>query len=51
MRQAARSRAQMRVAKTVAVSNAKYKRAMKEHISHHRRLHAEEVHQVQGKDK
>ena len=41
--------------KTVRINESQLKgiikRAMKEHISHHRRLHAEEVHQVQGKDK
>jgi hypothetical protein len=51
MRQAARSQAQARIAKTVAVSNAKFKRDMTEHLLKYKRLRAEEVHQAQGKDK
>jgi hypothetical protein len=51
MRQAARSQANARVAKTIAAGNAKLKRDMKEHLLKHSRLRAEAVHQVQGKDK
>jgi hypothetical protein len=51
MRQAARSQAQKRIAKTVTASNAKFKRGMKEHLLKYSRLRAEEVHQAQGKDK
>jgi len=51
MRQAARTQANARLAKTVQVSNAKFKRDMKEHLLKYSRLRAEEVHQAQGKDK
>jgi hypothetical protein len=54
MRQAARTQANARLAKTVAVSNAKINRHVQEHreyILKYSRLRAEEVHQAQGKDK
>jgi hypothetical protein len=54
MRQAARKQAHLRTMKTVSSSNVKFNMHMKEHREHilkHSRQRAEEIHQVQGKDK